>query len=170
MMPTLWLDYRRAPPGRQRPGWALLILGLASSIVLLAEYAALSGEIESAETRRVRAEARRVAAAPDAADGMAPVATAWWQKAFAALESAGDETVTLLSLRPDPGELRIGGEALNHAAAVDYVARLNASGAFGGLYLAQTEVVREHPRRPVRFAVQAQGVAAVNKAEQGTAP
>lgn len=164
MMRPLWLDYRRAPPGRQRPGWVLLIFGLLVSTILMAEYAALSAEIKSAETRRARAEARRVAAAPDAADGLAPVAASWWEKAFTALESAGDETVTLLSLRPDPGDLRIGGEALNHASAVDYVARLNASGVFGGLYLAQTEVLREHPRHPVRFAVQAQGATAGQEA------
>lgn len=159
MIAPLWLDYRRAPPGRHRPGWILLSLAVLAAALLLSDYAMVNADIEAAQAGLARAEAQRLAAAPaeeGGEGGMAPVATARWEAMFAALEAAASDDVTLLSLRPGPGEWRIGGEARNNDAAVDYAARLSAAKVFDGVNLTQTEVMREQPMQPVRFALQAQ--------------
>lgn len=173
-MPPLWLDYRRAPPGRQRPGWILLAVAVLVTVLLLARHARVSDELEVLQARLARAEAASAAppaaAAADGMDGAQPVAAAGWERLFAALEAAGDESVTLLSLQPGRGDLQLGGEAVSYDAAVDYARRLGASGVLGGVHLTQTEVLREHPRRPVRFALLAQWPVQASGAGQAGAP
>lgn len=159
MIPRLWLDYRRPPPGRHRTGWIVLSVVALAGVLLLADYAAVNNGIDDLEARLARASAASAAEAEAGTlEGGEAVAlpAARWESLFAALESAGDETVTLLSLRPGPGELQLNGEAGNNNAAVDYAARLNATAAFDSVNLTQTEVMREHPQQPVRFAVRAQ--------------
>lgn len=170
-MSPLWLDYRRAPPGRQRPGWILLAVAVLVTVLLLARHARVSDELDAVQAQLAQAEAASAApsaaAAAGEAEGPPPVAAAGWERLFAALEAAGDESVTLLSMQPGRGELRLGGEAVNHDAAVDYARRLNAGGVLGGVHLTQTEVLREHPQRPVRFALLAQWGAQGTQGTQG---
>lgn len=152
MIGPLWLDYRRPPPGRHRLGWIVLSLFVLTAVALLARYMALAERIDVLEASLTEVRAKGAAAEEAAESGVnAAMPTAEWERMFAALESAGGENVTLLSLRPGPGELQLGGEAWNNDAAVDYVARLNASAVFASVNLTQTEIMREQPRQPVRF-------------------
>lgn len=160
----LWLDYQRPPPGRQLPGIALLAGSLLLAGVLLSMSADLGREIEATDAQVVKlrqaAERRRLfaEAAKPAADSAAPAppasaSAARWETLFASLEGAADETVTLLGLTPGTREVTITGEARDLPAALDYAQRLQTAPAFSEAYLAKYEVVREHPRQPVRFTV-----------------
>lgn len=161
----LWLDYQRPPPGRQLPGIALLVGSLLLSGVLLSMSADLGREIEATDAQvaklRQSAERRRLfaeAAKPTESATPAPPASASaarWETLFASLEGAADETVTLLGLTPGAREVIITGEARDLPAALDYAQRLQTAPAFSEAYLAKYEVVREHPRQPVRFTVMA---------------
>ena len=165
----LWLDYQRPPPGRQLPGIALLVGSLLLSGVLLSMSADLAQDIDTTEAQvfklRQAAERRRLfaeAAKPAAAESTAPAplasaSAARWETLLASLEGAADETVTLLGLTPGPREVILTGEARDLPAALDYAQRLQAAPAFSEAYLAKYEVVREHPRQPVRFTVLARG-------------
>lgn len=165
-MSPLWLDYQRPPPGRQLPGIALLAGSLLLSGVLLQMSADLAQDIEAAEARvykmRQAAERRRLfaEAAKPAAESAAPPASASaarWERLFVSLEGAADETVTLLGLTPGARDVVLTGEARDLPAALDYAQRLQAAPAFSQAHLAKYEVVREHPRQPVRFTVLASG-------------
>lgn len=159
----LWLDYQRPPPGRQLPGIVLLVGSLLLSGVLLSMSFDLGREIEATDAQvaklRQAAERRRLfaeAAKPAESATPAPPASASaarWEALFASLEGAADETVTLLGLTPGPREVLVTGEARDLPAALDYAQRLQAAPAFSEAYLAKYEVVREHPRQPVRFTV-----------------
>jgi Tfp pilus assembly protein PilN len=154
--PPLSLDYRRAPPGRHRPGWLLLVLGALTASALLAWHAGLRARIETQTAELAQLVAASEAQVPEEDPASPPrLPAARWEALFAALESADDETVTLLSLHPVAGELQLAGEARDNDAAVDYVARLNTADSLAGANLTQTEVLREHPQQPVRFTVRA---------------
>lgn len=153
MIAPLWLDYRRPPPGRHRLGWWVLALALLAAALLLADYQAVGSRFDETEAGLAQARTRAAARTAPVAAEEGAIATAEWEAMFAALEAAGDDTVTLLSLRRAPGQLQLSGEARDHDAAVDYAARLNASAAFAGVDLTQTEVVHDHPYEPVRFSV-----------------
>lgn len=167
MMRPLWLDYQRADPGRQRPGMLLLLVGALASVLLLAQYFSLAAATEEARAQvaRLKRDAGRQQLGAGgsgahvdrvAEPGTPAYSSARWDALFAALESAGDESVTLLGLQPGANEIKVAGEALNLVAAMDYLRRLLAAGAFSSVYLTQSEVVREHPRHPVRFALTAE--------------
>ncbi|HEX6735810.1 MAG TPA: hypothetical protein VF096_13445 [Azonexus sp.] len=160
-MAALHLDYQRPPPGRQLPGIVLLAASLALCAALLQQSAGLARDTEIAEARlaevrRAAAAARQSAASPAPAPP-ASASAARWEALFVALEGAADETVTLLALAPGERETVLTGEARDLPAALDYAQRLQAAPAFAGAHLAKYEVVREHPRQPVRFTVLAGG-------------
>lgn len=172
-MRALWLDFQRAEPGRRRAGTGLLLAGLVASAVLLADYVGVVGEVDEMELQvsRLRREAeqiRRLAgadAASMARGGQRPATdepalsshdVAQWESLFSTLESAADETVTLLALNTGATEIQISGEAQNMAAATDYVKRLQSATAFSNPHLTQSELVQEHPQHPLRFALAAQ--------------
>lgn len=167
-MPPLWLDYQRAPPGRQLPGIVLLVASLLVAALLIRMSASLAEELTAAEDRvfklRQAAERQRLFAAAEKpaageADEQRPPASASarrWETLFASLEKAGDDSVTLLSLAPGAREIVLTGEARALPAALDYAQRLQVAPAFAEAHLAKYEVVREHPRQPVRFTVLAQ--------------
>ncbi len=81
---------------------------------------------------------------------------AQWESLFASLESAGDESVTLLGLQPGASEIIINGEAKNLAASMDYLNRLQFAKVLVNAHLTQSEIVLEHPQRPVRFTLAAE--------------
>lgn len=166
-MRPLWLDYRRPLPGRQRPGLLLLLTALLLCGVVLEELFSIDAELASTERQvaRLRREAER---RTDAARTDSPATTAAqserraaspsaarWESLLHSLESAADDSVTLLALDPGPQTIAIGGEARDLGAALDYVNRLQATPIFADVHLARHEVVSENPHRPVRFTLQA---------------
>lgn len=160
----LWLDYRRPPPGEQAPGIALLAVGvaLAAALAWLGQDTGRQLDAAGDQVARLRqaAERQRLQAAASAAtaqagDGTPSPSAARWEALFATLERAGDDKVTLLGLAPAAREVRIDGEALNLPAALDYAQRLQAGTALANAHVARYEIVRDNPRQPVRFTVQA---------------
>lgn len=160
-MPPLWLDYRLPPPGHQRPGWLLLIASLLVAAALIAYDSQLGNELTRREERvthlrrqvqRLQGEAEQPVQIPTDVGEHSP---ARWEALFDGLEKAqaGNDTVTLLSLDPGPKEIAITGEAKDLPSVVDYVQRLQSARAFSHARLAEYDVVKEHPRRPVHFAV-----------------
>ena len=160
-MRRLLLDYQRPEPGRRRAGALLLAAGLIATAVLLADYFTVMAELDDLQHRVARlkrdVERQRLAEAAGSPLSGAQAATAHsaasWEALFASLEAAGDDSVTLLGLEPGATEIRITAEAKNLDASLDYLKRLQAATAIANTRLTQSQVVMEHPRRPVRFTL-----------------
>lgn len=164
-MTPLWLDFQQADPRRRHPGLLLLGLALAVAVATLAHYAALVDTVDTLEQRvaqlkREAARQRPLAAAhgsQPADDGSAASpSAARWEALFAALEAAGDESMTLLGVQPGVGTIRLAGEAKTLAASMDYAQRLQSAAGLSNVHLTQSEVVAGHPQRPFRFALAAE--------------
>lgn len=78
-----------------------------------------------------------------------------WEALFSGLETAADETVTLLSMEPGATEISVRGEAKDFAAMTDYVKRLSTLPILADVRLTDYEIARDHARRPLRFSAKA---------------
>ena len=80
-----------------------------------------------------------------------------WDKLFEALEAAKPENVALLALEPDAEKqvLKIGAEARDSAAMLDFVQALAARPAFGAIHLVKHEINEQDAMRPFRFQIEA---------------
>lgn len=160
----LWLDYQQAPPGRQWPGIALLILSVLLSGVLLALYLSINDALETTEQKisLLKRQAERKRLFEGIADSQAAVSasatqvvhsTARWEELFGALEKASDDTVTLLGLEPGAEEVSITGEAKDLPSALDYLKRLQSSAVFSGVRITEQELLKDRPYHPLRFTL-----------------
>lgn len=171
MMPALSLDYQRRQPAG---GWwpaALLAAGLVAAGGSLVYERQLAGAIaqRQAELGQMKAQARpRHAARLDLsarqleeevrrAKGVIRQLTLPWDRMFAAIESSDHRSIALLTIRPDAEKQRtlIGGEAKSLTAMLDYVRRLEHSGALARVHVTGHEVQQKDPQRPVRFMLEA---------------
>jgi len=171
MMPALSLDYQRTGSGH---GWlraALLALGLAAAAGVLTYERQLAGEIASreAELGRMKEQVRprasmRVNVSPrqleeeiQRAKGVIQQLTLPWEKMFAAIESSDDKGIALLTIQPDAEKrhITVGGEAKNLLVMLDYVRRLETSGALTRVHVTSHEVQQQDPQKPVRFMLEA---------------
>ncbi len=163
MMPPLWLDYQRPPPGRHRAGVLLLVVGVLTTGALFAFYLTVIDERDSLqeEVAHLERQAARRTMLEQAGGqtggqpGTASPSAARWESLFASLEQAADESVTLLDLEPTASEIRISGEAKDLDATMAYVERLQIASALADAHLTGYEVVADNPYRPVRFRVAA---------------
>lgn len=160
--PPLWLDYQRPAPGRHQAGRLLLLVGLALAVPVFMEYSSTTDELagvdqhisklrRDAERRHLIARTAEPAGAAKAA--ALPASGERWEALLAALEKAGDESVTLLALTPGAKEVSIAGEAKDLAASLDYVKRLQSAPVFSEAHLAAYETLTAHPQHPVRFTL-----------------
>lgn len=164
-MRPLWLDYKQKTPGRQRTGWVLLALGVATAVPLQAYYFSLQAEADELELqvshlRREAGPERRPggdsrAAATASAESPAGRPLGGWEALFASLEAAGNDCVTLLSIQPGINAIQITGEAEDMDAALDYTKRLQSANGIGNVHLTQTEIIENNPQHPVRFSLAA---------------
>jgi hypothetical protein len=78
-----------------------------------------------------------------------------WDELFLELERSRDKSVALLSVQPDLQSrvVRIGGEAKNLRAVVEYARRLGKTGLLHDAYLVGHEVKTQDPQRPVTFTL-----------------
>ena len=76
-----------------------------------------------------------------------------WESLFDSVEQAASQEVALLSFQPDifGRTVRIGGEAKNTSAMLDFVSALERQSAVKDAYLLKYEVKRDDPQRPVVF-------------------
>jgi hypothetical protein len=78
-----------------------------------------------------------------------------WESLFQAVESAGDKSITLLTIEPDieKQQVKIGGEAKSFDALMKYITHLQAQAVFGSVYLQNHDVQKQDPDKPVRFSL-----------------
>lgn len=146
-MRALWLDYQQEDPGRRRSGFILLALGVLVTSLLLSRYFTVADQLSAAALQLSRLQR----AAPSAVAPAELQTTAQWEALFHALEAAGDESVTLLRLQSGKDDLLISGEASSLDASMAYVARLQSTPLLAAVQMTDSEVVSDHPQRPVRF-------------------
>jgi len=149
-MRALWLDYQQEAPARRRSGLLLLAMAVLVTSLLLARYAYVADELVAAGLQLSRLQ--RMAPAGLAHDVPVELPTAThWEALFHSLEAASDDTVTLLSLQSGKEGVLMSGEASSLDAAIAYVLRLQSAPLLADVTMTQSEVVRDHPRQPVRF-------------------
>jgi Tfp pilus assembly protein PilN len=171
MIPALCLDYQRAGGGHGRLRVLLLAAGLVAAGGVLAYEWQLSTEIARREVElgQMKEQARprglpRVSASPhqleeevQRAKGVIQQLTLPWERMFTAIETSDEKGIALLSVQPDAEKRRItiGGEAKNLLVMLDYVRRLESSGALTRVHVTNHEVQQQDPQKPVRFTLEA---------------
>lgn len=171
-MRALHLDYQR----RTRPipwlGLGVLVSALTALAMLASQYHELGQRTAMWEARAAhderqsndRARALRPVSGQAAREQALEVQHANlvlrqlslpWDTLFRAVESAGGETVALLSMEPDiqKGTVRISGEAKNFDAMLEYVRQLGARDVFGSVHLQSHQIQQDDPQKPVRFSL-----------------
>lgn len=168
-MTKLRLDYQHNPPF-PLPGAALL--GLASIILILTGtyYANLGDRVATSEAK-VEQVGGRNAARPSArlagrssaelvqevnnANEVLRRLTVPWESLFHALESSGNQNITLLGIEPDieKQQVKIKGEAKDFNALINYITHLQGQEVFGSVYLQNHDVQQQDPDKPVRFSL-----------------
>jgi hypothetical protein len=78
-----------------------------------------------------------------------------WESLFDSVEYASGLNVALLSFQPDADGrmLRIGGEAKNMTALLDFVGTLERESALEDAYLLKYEVKQDDPQQPIIFSL-----------------
>jgi hypothetical protein len=169
-LPMLRLDHMGAQPMVR--GWPALLLGVTTAlgavvaweaIQLASSAAALQGQVQERDEAAEHA-VKRHRPARLAPEDVADERLVWriraelalpWDRLFGAIEACASPDVSLLTLTPAParGELGLSGEARNMAAVLDFLRRLQGSGAFSNVYLRDHHVDAADPQQPVRFSV-----------------
>lgn len=156
-MRALWLDYQQEVPGRRHIGFLLLAMGMLGVILLLARYLTVAGDLSEAERQLSRLQ-RAELSARHSSIAVAELPTALhWEALFQALEAASDDTVTLLQMQYGKDGILISGEASSLEASLAYASRLQSARLLADVHMTQSEVVRDHPLRPLRFSLVAGG-------------
>lgn len=163
-MQRLSLDFQRKPATWPLPGIVLLIAGLGLTATLIRHHVDLGDELNFSEGQVLRlhrdVERQRLFdvrlkmhSASDNEGTRKKRSREQWETLFAGFEAAADETVTLLSFESGTAEISVRGEARDFAAMMDYIKRLSALPVLVDARLTEHEIVRDHPRRPIRFSV-----------------
>lgn len=156
-MRALWLDFQQEEPGRRRSGLILLALGVLVSSLLLARYVSVADNLSAAERQLSRLQRAETPARLSAGAVAELPPAAHWESLFQALEAAGDDTVTLLRLQSGKDGILISGEASSLDASLAYASRLQLAPLLADVHMTQSEVVTDHPQRPLRFSLVAAG-------------
>ena len=77
-----------------------------------------------------------------------------WDDVFTTIEKQNGRDVAVLSLEPDPtsAQVRVGAEARNPGAMLDYLERLRNSSILSPAILQSHQVMTEDPNKPIRFS------------------
>lgn len=128
----------------------LLALGVLLTGLLLAQYFTIADQLSAAGLQLSRLQREVPADVDKGALAELPTA-ARWEALFHALETAGDESVTLLRFQSSKEGLLLSGEASSLDASMAYVARLQSAPLLANVQMTDSAVVSDHPQRPVRF-------------------
>jgi Tfp pilus assembly protein PilN len=157
---------------RSRSGWVLLGIGtlaVVAAAVLYSGLAERSARWEQVKEKAARQNAALVVARDDP-EGRRQLAlqvegandvifrlSLPWNDLFRSIEASAIDTVALLSVQPQPQQrlIALNGEARTYADVLEYMQRLDASGAFAHTRLLSHKVRRDDPRHPVAFAIAA---------------
>jgi hypothetical protein len=169
-MTELRLDYQ---PDTPFPwvGVVLLVIALAILIATGTYYYKLNGEVANWETKVERTKdkkAQNALAGRTSSRGGVDLAqevnnandalrhlSVPWERLFQALESSGNQNITLLAIEPDieKQQVRIGGEAKNFNSLMKYITHLQGQEVIGSVYLQNHDVQQQDPDKPVRFSL-----------------
>jgi hypothetical protein len=168
-MTELRLDYQHNPPF---PWLGTVLLGVAVVILVLtgAYYQRLGNRVATVEAKIEQAGNRGAPRPSGRLAGRNPAELAQevnnandalrrltvpWESLFHALESTGNQNITLLSIEPDieKQQVKIKGEAKDFNALVNYITHLQGQEVFGSVYLQNHDVQQQDPDKPVRFSL-----------------
>ena len=161
----------RSPKGRWI-GWGVLLLAAVSASLLLQRYFDLQAEFEnwnatwhSLQKKEGRREIKQVDGVDQQvlqselkiANKVLQHLTKPWDSLFQAIENSIGPDVVLLSLEPDmeKGEVRLGAEAKDIAAMLDYQRKLSEMNGLAEVHIVSHQVQMQDPQKPVRFQVNA---------------
>jgi hypothetical protein len=162
-LPRAELDYIAAPRRARAAGFALLALSLACAGIVLERYRSAKLETAAIESARALLPGER-RAAPSArgadeeirqADAVVRQLALPWAAMIHAVEDAASPDIAVMQMEPDARDrkLRIGAEAKDEAAMLEYLRRLGRAAALTDVQLASHQVQLEDARRPIQFAV-----------------
>ena len=168
-MTALRLDYQHNPPfpwlGSALLGLALLILILTGTyyVHLGRNLATVEARVEHAGNRGSQRasgastdrNAAQLTQEVNNANEVLRRLTVPWESLFQALESSGNQNITLLAIEPDieKQQVKIKGEAKDFQSIVNYITHLQGQAVFGAVYLQNHDVQQQDPDKPVRFSL-----------------
>lgn len=170
-MPAIRLDYQRKLSPFPKSGAILLAVTLAAMALTAYYYAGLVHKANLWERKSSQFE--RTAKKQGLVEWMSAKETSHqsgeikrantvlhqltlpWDRLFEAVEASGSKEVALLALEPDPekGTVKIGGEAKNYPAVMDYIRALKQQPIFGNVQLQNHQIQEQDPEKPVRFTM-----------------
>ena len=161
-LPRAELDYVAAPRRARAAGLALLALSLACAGILLERYRSAKLDAAAIESAQALLPGERRAARARGADEEIRLAEAVvrqlalpWAAMIHAVEDAAGPDVAVMQMEPDARDrkLRIGAEARDEQAMLEYLRRLGRADALTDVQLASHQVQLEDAHRPVQFSV-----------------
>ena len=171
-MSILRLDYQRTQKPLPYGGIAVLVVALAVLAAIGSRYYWLGENTNQLEARaramKLAAPENAQAAGPRGEKGAAALAleirqanqvlrelSVPWDALFQAVEAAGDQDVTLLSMEPDVEKqaAKIVGEAKNMTAVLNYMRQLGKQPVLHDITLQHHQIQSQDSEKPVRFTV-----------------
>jgi Tfp pilus assembly protein PilN len=164
-MTLLRIDYQ---PNTPVPWVGVALLGAAVVALILTGtyYYQLNGQIANWEAKVERTKDKRVQRSAERggvelaqevknANDVLRRLSVPWESLFQAVESSGNQNITLLAIEPDieKQQVKIGGEAKNFNALMKYITHLQGQVVFGSVNLQNHDVQQQDPDKPVRFSL-----------------
>jgi hypothetical protein len=175
-VPAIGLDFVR-PRGRAaRLAPVVLLIGALIALFVAEEHRLASAQVQAGQERldELQRMSRRAMPAIEGrqtdtpemreqikrANAVLAQMNVPWGDLFAAVESAQNESVAVLSVQPDPREqvIALGGVARNLDAVLGYMSRLEGTQRLVDVVLASHEIKVKEPGQPVEFALTARWV------------
>ena len=165
-MAELNLDYQPTSPfpwgGMALLGVAVIVLGLSGIYYqrLGGQVTILEAKVERTNNRAalressVRGGVELVEEVKNANDVLRHLGVPW-ESLFHAVESSGNQNITLLAIEPDveKQQVKISGEAKSFNLLMNYMTHLQGQAVLGSVYLQNHDVQQEDPDKPVRFSL-----------------
>jgi hypothetical protein len=174
-MRALQLDFQRTYTPRPWLGFGVLVAALVALAAMVGYYETVNEQIrfwQDKADQATRLSGHRAAASPPLTEQAARAQLLEvklanqvvrqlglpWNALFNAVESSGGKEIGLLSLEPDlqKGVVKIGGEAKDFDALLNYVKELSTREVFVSVMLQNHQIQRDIPEKPVRFSLIAQ--------------
>jgi hypothetical protein len=165
-MAELNLDYQ---PNSPIPWGGAVLLGIVATVLVLTaiyyhrmnvQVTALEARVELTHIRGAQREssargnvelAQEVKNANDVLRHLGVP----WESLFRAVESSGNQNITLLAIEPDveKGQVKISGEAKSFGTLMSYMTHLQGQAVLGSVYLQNHDVQADDPDKAVRFSL-----------------